>query len=200
MFSGIVEEIGEVESFRHGRLQIIATQVLRDLTISDSICISGACLTVVERNVDGFSVDVVAETLKRTNFGMLRPGHKVNLERALKYEGRVGGHLLQGHIDVVAETIRITDNENSTIIWFKAAPRIMRYVVEKGFVAINGVSLTVVDRDVQSFSIAMIPYTREHTNLGSIITTDSVNIEVDITAKYIEQLINPHCLDHSDSC
>ena len=199
MFSGIVEEIGEIESFRHGRLQITATHVLGDLSISDSVCISGACLTVVERNADSFTVDVVAETLERTNFGMLRPRHKVNLERALKYGGRVGGHLLQGHIDVVAEAIRITDNENSTTIWFKAATRIMRYVVEKGFVAINGVSLTVVNRDEQSFSIAMVPYTRENTNLGSIIATDSVNIEVDVTAKYVEQLINPHRLSYRDS-
>lgn len=192
MFSGIVEEVGEVESLDDGRLRIRARLVTGDLSVSDSICVAGACLTVVERDDDGFAVDVVPETVRRTNFGSLKPGSRLNLERSLAYGGRIGGHLVQGHVDGIIDVARVADEGSSTRVWLKADPRIMRYVVEKGFIALDGVSLTIVDRDEESFSIALIPYTQEHTTFGRPRPGDRVNIEVDVTAKYVEQFVEPH--------
>lgn len=192
MFTGIVEEVGEVESLNNGRLRIKARLVTGDLSVSESICVAGACLTVVERNDHGFAVDVVPETVRRTNFGVLQPGSRLNLERSLAYGGRIGGHFVQGHVDDVADVVRVANEGSSLRVWLKAAPRIMPYVVEKGFVALDGVSLTVVDRDKDSFSIALIPYTRENTTFGRPRPGDHVNVEVDVTAKYVEQFVEPH--------
>ena len=192
MFSGIVEELGEVAAFDGERLDIKASDVLSDLGVSDSICVSGACLTVIETVEGGFIVEVVPETIERTNFGALKPGSPVNLERPLEYGGRVGGHFVQGHVDGLATIDSISPDGNSLRIWLKADGNIMRYVVEKGFIAIDGISLTVVDVADDGFSVAVIPYTNEHTTLGSRQPGDAVNIEVDMTAKYVERFTLPH--------
>ncbi|NQW18884.1 MAG: riboflavin synthase [Chloroflexi bacterium] len=192
MFSGIVEELGEVVGFDGERLEIKATEVLQDLEVSESINVSGACLTVIESLEGGFVVEVVPETVLRTNFSELTVGGKVNLERSLRFGGRVGGHIVQGHVDGLAEILSMDDDGNSIRIWFRPPEPIMKYIVEKGFIGIDGISLTVVDVTDDSFSIAIIPYTREHTTLGERNPGDSVNIEVDITAKYLEKLAKPH--------
>jgi riboflavin synthase len=192
MFSGIVEELGEVVVFDGERLEIKATEVLEDLEVSESINVSGACLTVIESLEGGFVVEVVPETVLRTNFSELTAGGKVNLERSLRFGARVGGHIVQGHVDGLAEILSIDDDGNSIRIWFKPAESIMKYIVEKGFIGLDGISLTVVDVTDDSFSVAIIPYTREHTTLGERQPGNSVNIEVDITAKYLEKLAKPH--------
>ncbi len=192
MFSGIVEELGEVASFDGERITIRAARVVGGVAVSDSISINGACLTVVERAEDTFAVQLVPETLERTTLGALRPGDNVNLERPLEYGGRVGGHLVQGHVDGVVVVAGTTPDGNSVRIRVKAEPRIMRYVVEKGFIALDGVSLTVVDRTEDTFSIAVIPFTRDNTTLGRYGAGDRINVEVDVTAKYLEQLSMPY--------
>jgi riboflavin synthase len=192
MFSGIVEELGEVVVFDGERLEIKATEVLQDLEVSESINVSGACLTVIESLEGGFVVEVVPETVLRTNFSDLAAGGKVNLERSLRFGGRVGGHIVQGHVDGLAELLSIDDDGNSIRIWLKPPESIMKYIVEKGFIGLDGISLTVVDVTDDAFSVAIIPYTREHTTLGERHPGDSVNIEVDITAKYLEKLAKPH--------
>ncbi len=192
MFSGIVEELGEVVVFDGERLEIKATEVLQDLEVSESINVSGACLTVIESLEGGFVVEVMPETVLRTNFNDLASGGKVNLERSLRFGGRVGGHIVQGHVDGLAEIVSIDDDDNSIRIWLKPPESIMKYIVEKGFIGLDGISLTVVDVTDDSFSVAIIPYTREHTTLGERKPGDSVNIEVDITAKYLEKLTKPH--------
>lgn len=192
MFTGIVEEMGEIASFDGERLVIRAARVLEDLAVSDSICVNGACLTVIERAERTFAVQVVPETMRRTNLGDLKAGDRLNLERPLRHGGRIGGHFVQGHVDGVAELTRATPDGNSVQVSFKAGPRIMRYVVEKGFVALDGVSLTVVERAEESFGITVIPFTRDHTTFGRRTVGDRVNVEVDITAKYVEQFVKPY--------
>jgi riboflavin synthase len=192
MFSGIVEEVGEVVGFDGERLEIKAAGVIEGLNVSESICVSGACLTVIEAHEGGFVVEVVPETLQRTNLGTLRPGDTINLERSLRFGGPVGGHIVQGHVDGRAEIESIEDDGNSIRIWIRPPESIMRYMVEKGFIALDGISLTVVAVTDSSFSVAIIPYTRDHTTLGEREPGETLNIEVDITAKYIERLAQPH--------
>lgn len=192
MFSGIVEETGTVKAFDGARLEIKATTTLHDLAVSDSISVAGVCLTVVARHEGGFAVDVVPETLGRTNLGQLKPGAHVNLERSLPFGGRIGGHLVQGHIDGQARVIAIEPDGNSLRIGFKAAASIMKFVVEKGFVALDGVSLTIAGRKKTGFSIALIPHTRDITTFGERKVGDLVNVEVDMTAKYVEQLVRAY--------
>lgn len=195
MFTGIVEETGEVASFRGGRLEIRAHKVLDDLTVSESISVAGVCLTVVGLQEGGFAVDVVAETLDRTNLGALKSGSRVNLERSLKYDGRVGGHIVQGHIDGRAEIAAIEPEGNSHRIRFKAGPSIMKFIVEKGFIAIDGVSLTIAGRTKTTFSIALIPHTSKITTFGERRVGDLVNVEVDVTAKYVGQMVELYLKD-----
>ena len=145
MFSGIVEELGEVVEFDGERLEIRATEVLEGLEVSESINVSGACLTVIESLEGGFVVEVVPETVLRTNFNELTAGGKVNLERSLRFGGRVGGHIVQGHVDGLAAIVSIDDDGNSIRIWLKPPQSIMKYIVEKGFISLDGISLTVVD-------------------------------------------------------
>lgn len=192
MFSGIVEELGAIESFDGRRLAVSCKTVLEDLRVSESIAINGACLTVVETRPSAFVVEAVPETLQRTNLGELAPGTPVNLERAIRYGDRVGGHLVQGHVDGTVSVTTLTPDGNSTRVGFKAPERIMRYVVEKGFVALDGASLTIVERSNDGFSIALIPYTRDHTTFGTRRPGDRVNVEIDITAKYLERFAAPY--------
>ena len=192
MFSGIIEEVGTVESYDGATLVVGAKQVLDDLKVSESIMVAVACLTVIELSDSTFMVETVPETLRRTNFGELRPGDHVNLERSLRYGDRVGGHMVQGHVDGVGTVRSVTDDGNSRIIVFEAAENIIENVVEKGFIAIDGASLTIVDRNSDSFSIAIIPFTFDHTTFNERSEGSRVNIETDVTAKYVANLIEPY--------
>ena len=188
MFTGIVEEVGTVRTAGDGRLVIGASEVLSDVKVGDSIAVNGACLTVTTYDESGFSVDVVPETLRRTNLGELTTGSPVNLERSMPAYGRFGGHMVQGHIDGTAAIRSIENEGDALMVIFDAPPPIMRYLVEKGFIAVDGASLTIVNCDNFSFSVTIIPHTRENTVFKSKKVGDSVNLEVDIMAKYIERL------------
>ena len=188
MFTGIVEEMGRVEAAGGGGLSVGAALVLDDLGLGDSIAVSGVCLTVTRLSDSGFSVDVVPETLRRTTLGSLGVGDPVNLERSLAANGRFGGHVVQGHVDGTASIESVVPEGEASLVRFAAPPAIMRYVVEKGFVAVDGISLTVVDCGERSFRVTLIPYTRENTAMRARREGDRVNIEVDIMAKYVEKL------------
>ena len=188
MFTGIIEEVGVVKSARLGQLTISATKVLEGTELGDSLAVNGACLTVSELNANSFSIDIMPETLRRTNLGLLRPGSRVNLERPLALGGRLGGHLVQGHVDATGKVASLLPESGAIIVRYTAPAEVMRYVVEKGFIAVDGVSLTVISCDTTSFNVSQVTYTLEHTTLGSKRPGDLVNLEVDIIAKYVEQL------------
>lgn len=187
MFTGIVETKGRVTVVVEGGLTISAPE-LDDLAVGGSVNVNGACLTVTSLVGDGFAVDVVPETLRRTNLGALVSGSAVNLERPVPVAGRLDGHIVQGHVDGTATVVRRTPDGDSTLITMELAPELARYVVEKGFVAVDGVSLTIVDCGENRFSVAVIPHTEAVTVLGERAVGDEVNIEVDILAKYVERL------------
>ena len=188
MFTGIVEEVGEVVRKSSAGLAIRASAIMDDLAVSDSVSVNGACLTVTKTEGGVFSVDTVPETLRRTNLGALYPGAPVNLERSMRADGRFGGHVVQGHVDATGEVVSIEPEGDSRVFTFSAPPSVMRYVVEKGFIAVDGASLTVVSCDCRAFSVAIIPYTWDNTVLGSRKVGDAVNLEADIMAKYVERL------------
>lgn len=188
MFTGIIEEVGTVREANPGKLTIYAAKLIEDTKEGDSISVNGACLTVTELAKDSFSVDVMPETLRRTNLGLLQPGDKVNLERALAVGGRLGGHFVQGHVDETGRVISITPEEEALLVRFEAPQEIMRYIVRKGFIAVDGVSLTVVECDSSSFEVSLVAYTQQTTNLAGKRPGDMVNLEVDIIAKYVERL------------
>ncbi len=189
MFTGIVEEMGTVQEARLPGLTVGCALVLSDLKASDSIAVNGVCLTVVARQAASFTCEVVPETVKRTNLGRLRPGDPVNLERPLTPAGRFGGHFVQGHVDGTAAVVSLTPQGEQVLARFRAPTDLMRYIVAKGFIALDGASLTVVERTPSEFSVALIPYTREHTTFHARRPGDPVNVEVDILAKYVEQLL-----------
>ena len=191
MFTGIVEEIGKVVSTA-GSLTIAAESVLEGMQLGDSMAVNGVCLTVTAFDDKSFSVDVMPETLDKTNLGLLHPGDAVNLERPLAANGRLGGHLVQGHIDDKGRVSSASRSGEALLLSFDIPPKLMPYIVEKGFIAVDGVSLTVVSRDDSSFQVSIVGYTREHTTLGNRGVGDVVNLEVDIMAKYVEQLNKPH--------
>ncbi len=192
MFSGIIEEVGTVQSFDGATLVVVADRVLDDLKVSESIMVAGACLTVVNISGTTFTVETVPETLDRTNFGDLKPGTHVNLERALRYGDRVGGHMVQGHVDGVGTVRSIVVDGNSRVIVFTAPENIIENVVEKGFIAVDGTSLTIVGRNADSFSVAIIPFTFDKTTFGERSEGSRVNLETDVTAKYVANLISPY--------
>ena len=191
MFAGIVEEVGRVIEAKPDRLVIQADAVLEGAKVGDSLNINGACLTAVALEDNRFTVDVTPETLRRTNLGLLKPGDPVDLERALSVADRIGGHIVQGHVEATGEVLSVKPDGDSLVIRFQAPPQVMRYVVSKGFIAVDGISLTVVDRDSSSFSVSVIPYTRDHTVLRGRQAGDQVNLETDIVARYVEQFVNP---------
>ncbi len=191
MFAGIVEEVGRVTSTQSGKLVVSASGVLRGIERGGSIAVNGVCLTVTGFNTSSFSVDIMLETLRRTNLGLLSAGGEVNLERPLTLQKPLGGHLVQGHVDDAGRVSAITGQGEAMLIRFEAPPEVMRYVVEQGFIAVDGVSLTVVAKDAGSFQVSVVNFTREHTTLGSRRVGDRVNLEVDIIAKYVEQLSQP---------
>ena len=193
MFTGIIEEMGSVKALRHeagaARLVVSASTVLGDTATGDSICVNGVCLTVVEMDQSGFSADVAVETLRVTNLGELKAGAKVNLERALQLSARIGGHLVSGHVDAVGRIREKREEGNGWRIFFDAPDTVLRYVIKKGSIAIDGISLTVADVDKKGFSIAMIPHTAKLTTLGFKSAGDSINLETDIIGKYVERLL-----------
>ncbi len=193
MFTGIIEELGAVKALRReagaGRLTLSASRVLEGTVLGDSICVNGVCLTVVALGRDEFSADVAVETLRVTNLGELKAGAKVNLERALQLSARVGGHLVSGHVDAVGRIREKRDEGNGWRITIDAPDIVLRYLIRKGSVAVDGISLTVADLDHGGFSIAMIPHTAANTTLGFKTAGDSVNLESDIIGKYVERLL-----------
>lgn len=188
MFTGITTEIGSVIAAAAGRLRVEAPETVRGLTIGASVAVNGVCLTVTEFDSKAFTVDIMPETMGRTNLGHLRAGDPVNLERALAMGGELGGHLVQGHIDDVGRVVSVTEVEGAVLLGFEAPPEVMRYIVTKGFIAVDGVSLTVVDRDTKSFRVSVVGHTRRSTTLGGRRRGAVVNLEVDIIAKYVERL------------
>jgi len=188
MFTGIIEEVGRVTSVQSGKVAIAASDVLRGLEMGGSIAVNGVCLTITNFDANSFSVDIMQETVKRTNLGLLAVGDEVNLERPLTLEKPLGGHLVPGHVDNTGRIASILQNSEEMIIKFEAPPEVMRYIVKKGFIAIDGISLTIIDFDTSSFQVSVVDYTQKHTTLGSRQVGDLVNLEVDIIAKYVEQL------------
>ncbi len=188
MFTGIVEEIGIVKETSRDRLAFEAHKVLEGTKMGDSIAANGVCLTVVSLENRGFSVNVMPETLRCTNLGRLHYNDQVNLERALVLGGRLGGHLVLGHVDDTGEVMDVTSEETAHIMRISAPAKLMPYIVDKGFIAVDGVSLTTVDLDDFSFGVSLVAYTMEHTTLGRKRPGDVVNLEADIIAKYVENL------------
>jgi riboflavin synthase len=188
MFTGIVEEIGIVKETSRDCLTFEAHKVLEGMKVGDSIAVNGACLTVVVLEDRSFSVNIMPETLRCTNLGSLHYSDPVNLERALELGGRLGGHLVLGHIDDTGEIMDVTSEETAHIMRILAPAKLMPYIVDKGFIAVDGVSLTIVDLDDSSFVVSLVSYTMENSTLGKKRPGDIVNLEADILAKYVENL------------
>jgi len=182
MFTGLVQELGEVKSA--GTRLAVRTGLASDLERGDSIAVNGVCLTAVDITDEGFEADVMEETLVRSSLGRLQAGDRVNLELALRVGDRLGGHFVQGHVDSTGRIETVEEREHSRVIRIGAPPDLLRYVVQKGSIAVDGVSLTVVDADAKGFSVSLIPETLERTTLGSAKEGDPVNLEVDMLAKY----------------
>ena len=190
MFSGIVEQIGKIISFENNILLIEEPNLSKELNISESIAINGICLTVINKDNNSFSVEVTPETIKRTNLKHLNLHQIVNLEKPLKYNGLVGGHLVQGHVDCVGEIIEINTDANAKILTISFPKIYSKYVVEKGYISIDGISLTIVECADDYLTLSVIPYTLDNTNLKNKKINELVNLEFDITGKYLEKLLN----------
>jgi riboflavin synthase len=194
VFTGIVEELGAVVSREGGRFRFAASTVVEDAKVGYSIAVNGCCLTVVEMGPGWWEADAVDETLRRTNLGDLGPGDRVNLERPVRVTDRLGGHLVQGHVDAVGEVV-----DPAPLLRVRMPTSLTRYVVEKGSITVDGCSLTVVDALDDGFTVAVIPHTTEVTTLGGRRPGDRVNLEVDLVAKYVERLVSHHDQhDHHD--
>ena len=189
MFTGIVEETGSVDRLDPRHLTVKAETVLEGLKLGDSISINGTCLTVVDLGQGTFSADLSPETLRRTSLGSLSDGGLVNLERAVAVGDRMGGHIVQGHVDGTGRISSIKSEDDCIVVRIRAPKRLMTYIVEKGFIAVDGISLTVVKKGPSSFSLSVIPYTLQYTNLRVKAVGDRVNLEADIVAKYVESLL-----------
>jgi riboflavin synthase len=187
--------VGTVREHTPGSLVINAKKVTWGTNLGDSIAVNGCDLTAVYFDEDGFHANVIDETYARTNLGDLKPGDKVNLERALTLAGRIGGHLVRGVIEHTGTLHSFTPAEHSVIARFNAPPEILRYVIVKGPIAVDGVSLTVIDRDERTFAVGLVPYTQENTALMTRRPGDRVNLESDIIARYVEQLLDERYLE-----
>ncbi len=188
MFSGIVEEIGTVRDLSAHDISVQASRILADTRISDSIAVSGVCLTVSETGPGCFSASVMPETLRHTNLGMLASGDRVNLERAVTPTTRLGGHIVLGHVDGVGRVVSIEPEELAHIMTIQAPAEVMRYVALKGSITVDGVSLTVARLAPDSFAVSLVSYTWQQTTLGTAQRGRIVNLEVDVLARYIERL------------
>lgn len=195
MFTGIVEELGTVRAVKRGGcwavLSIGAREILPGLKIGDSVAVNGVCLTVTSLDDGGFTADVMHETLDRSALGSQGTGSRVNLERAMAADGRFGGHIVSGHIDGVGTITDLRKDGNAVWYTISASPQLLRYVVEKGSIAIDGISLTVASVAADRFSVSVIPHTAEVTLLGRKHPGDTVNLETDIIGKYVEKLLRP---------
>ncbi len=193
MFTGIIEEIGHVQRInqqsRSAQIQIKASKVLGDVAVGDSIAVNGVCLTVVSFDNQHFTADVMPETINKTTLQELKPGSPVNLERALQVGGRLGGHIVQGHVDAVGTIVQKQVLEIAIIYRIKTTPELLQFVVPKGSVAIDGISLTVVDVFQDSFTVSLIPHTAHETTLGGKDPGDRVNLESDIIGRYVQHLM-----------
>jgi riboflavin synthase len=196
MFTGLVEEAGRVRALVRdeggARLTVACVHVLDDATIGSSIAVDGCCLTVAEMHDGAFSADVMGETLRRTTIGDMQPGDAVNLERPLRADGRLGGHLVQGHVDAVGHVTAVHEAPDSRTITISVPAEIGQFIVEKGSIGVNGVSLTVIDfadaEQTTEFRVGIIPHTAEVTNLGTVASGDRVNLEADLVGKYVARL------------
>ena len=193
MFTGIIETLGKVADIERtpesARLTVAAGAVAEDVALGDSVAVDGVCLTVTDVAPPHIRFDAVYETMRKTTLGMLQPGDPVNLERALPVGGRLGGHIVQGHVDGTGRIASIRPIGNSWFIYIDAAPELMRYVVAKGSISVDGISLTVAEAEDRTFAVSIIPHTWEHTNLQHKRAGDSVNIECDILGKYVEKML-----------
>lgn len=193
MFTGIIEELGIIQEIKKGskssKLLIKANKVLEETKVGDSICTNGVCLTVTDLKINSFEADIMPETLRRSNLGDLKVGSKVNLERALTLQSRLGGHIVSGHIDGTGEVISLVKEDNATWVTIKTTSDILRYIVLKGSITIDGISLTVAYVDDKSFKVSIIPHTAQETTLLNKTNGDTVNLECDVISKYIEKLM-----------
>ena len=195
MFTGLAEEVGKIGAVKKGArsavLTILASKILDGIRIGDSIAVNGICLTVVAFDRQSFSADVMHETLDRSSLSLLHVGSLVNLERAMPADGRFGGHIVAGHVDGIGTIESITRDDNA--VWYKisTSPEVLRYIIEKGSIAMDGISLTVARVDDRSFSVSVIPHTLSVTALSDRKTGDPVNLENDMIGKYVEKLLRP---------
>lgn len=188
MFTGIIEEVGTLERLAGGEIAIRAAKVLEDVALGDSIAVNGICLTVTHFDAAHFTADVMPETVRRTSLAELRHGSRVNLERALTLQSRLGGHIVSGHIDGVGTIAAMQEEGNAILLTVRARDDLLRYIVEKGSVALDGISLTVAHAGAAEFTVSLIPHTREITNLREKRIGSRLNIETDILGKYVEKL------------
>jgi riboflavin synthase len=188
VFTGLVADKGTIRAIHDGRLEV-ETALGAHLADGDSVAVNGVCLTAVEPHVDGFAADVMPETLRRSSLGPLGPGAEVNLELPLRAGDRMGGHVVQGHVDGTGEVDSVRDEGNSRVVRIGAPHDLLRYVVEKGSIAVDGVSLTVSAIEDEWFEVSLIPETLERTTLGAAEAGSTVNLEVDVLAKYVEKLV-----------
>lgn len=193
MFTGIVEEVGMVKSIKMGAKSAIITiqadKVMEDIHLGDSIAANGVCLTVTSFDRNSYSVDVMHETLRRTNLGSLKSGSRVNLERAMAADGRFGGHIVAGHIDDTGTIISMEKDDNAIWITVQTKPQVLKYIVEKGSIAMDGISLTVARVSEKDFAVSVIPHTGSNTTLLEKKPGDTVNLETDMVGKYVEKLL-----------
>lgn len=203
MFTGLVESLGTVRELKRqgggGQLVIASPMAQDDLQLGESIAVNGACLTVTSWTTDDFVVDVSPETFDRTTLGTLRQSQRVNLERALRLSDRLGGHLVSGHIDCIATLRRRYQDQNAVRMHFDVEPQALRYIVEKGSVAIDGISLTVNSVDEDSFSVAVIPHSLDRTTLKNCTQGTEVNIETDLIGRYVERFVSGNPSDETRS-
>lgn len=194
MFTGIIEEVGVIRSIRMGAksavITIQADKVMEDIHIGDSIAANGVCLTVTTIDKNTYTVDIMHESLRRTNLGMMKGGSRVNLERAMPANGRFGGHIVAGHVDGIGRIISMEKDDNAVWIQIGAEPSVLKYIVDKGSITIDGISLTVARTDAGSFAVSVIPHTAANTTLLEKKPGDTVNLETDIIGKYVEKLLH----------
>lgn len=193
MFTGIIEEIGTLQQIERGShsalLHIRCKKVLEGTQIGDSIAVNGVCLTVTTINDEGYTADVMAETLNRSTLGSMKKGSQVNLERAMAADGRFGGHIVAGHVDGIGKITKISHDETAIWYWISAMPEVLRYIVEKGSITVDGISLTVAQVSDTDFCVSVIPHTQANTILVDKRVGDIVNLETDIIGKYVEKLL-----------
>ncbi len=188
MFTGIIEEIGIIKNAVTHHLVIEAKNVLDDMRVGDSMSVNGVCLTVTSFENNSFNVDLMMETIRYTGLGKLRYGNQVNLERAVTLDKRLGGHLVLGHVDDIGTILSIDQRQTEHLVKIASPTNLMRYISRKGFIAVDGISLTITDLETSSFSVSLVNHTLKNTTLGNRRPGDSVNLEIDVIARYLERL------------